>query len=154
MWTERIAVLLRRAVAWWIDAFAVAAVLVMLRGLINLMFSEPLTGQAAETYNVVGLGLGFFAYRVVVEGRYRTSLGKWSLGLQVYEGARGHTGAAIRNSWVLLTMLAAIGPAILDELIIGLVALSVLLLGRHPGDFATQARVDRRLDPFDPMEEV
>src|SRR5699024_7782366 len=48
--------------------------------LINLAADAPLTGEAASIYQIWAFSLVFFFYRAIVEGRWNTSLGKWSLG--------------------------------------------------------------------------
>jgi len=89
---DRIGLLLRRGLAWWIDAFLAAAVIVVARWAINALADAPLTGQALEIYNAVALALVFYAYRVWAEATKATSLGKWSLKLEIiapHPGARG-----------------------------------------------------------------
>ncbi len=56
---DRIGLLLRRGLAWWIDAFMAAAVIVVARWAINARADAPLTGQALEVYNAVALSLVF-----------------------------------------------------------------------------------------------
>ncbi|MDU7102534.1 MAG: RDD family protein, partial [Corynebacterium sp.] len=80
---DRIGLLLRRGLAWWIDAFLAAAVIVVARWAINALAEAPLTGQALEVYNAIALALVFYAYRVWAEATKATSLGKWSLKLEI-----------------------------------------------------------------------
>ena len=77
----RLSVLIRRAIGFWIDGFAVGAVILLIQWLINLIGGTPLTGNAATLYQIYAFSLVFFAYRTIVEGRWNTSLGKWSLQL-------------------------------------------------------------------------
>lgn len=79
----RLSVLVRRAIGFWIDGFAVGAVILIIQWLINLTADAPLVGHAATLYQIYAFSLCFFIYRTVVEGRWNTSLGKWSLNLDI-----------------------------------------------------------------------
>lgn len=66
MIAERLGIALRRAVAWWIDAFLVAAIVTVVRWLINTLASTPLSGRPEEIYEAVALAVAFYIYRVWV----------------------------------------------------------------------------------------
>ena len=59
MIAERLGVFLRRAVAWWIDAFLVAAIVTVVRWVINALADAPLAGRPEEVYEAVALAVAF-----------------------------------------------------------------------------------------------
>ena len=127
----RLSVLIRRAIGFWIDGFAVGAVILLIQWLINLTADTPLTGGAATLYQIYAFSLVFFVYRTIVEGRWNTSLGKWSLQLEIISINWGYTTAAIRNSWVLLTVLAAFGIPYVEPTIVVILGLSIFGFAQH-----------------------
>ena len=139
----RLSVLIRRAIGFWIDGFAVGAVILLIQWLINLIGGTPLTGGAATLYQIYAFSLVFFAYRTIVEGRWNTSLGKWSLQLEIISINRGYTTAAIRNSWVLLTVLAAFGIPYVEPTIVAMLGLSIFGFAQHPFDYFAKTMVER-----------
>ncbi|PQM75116.1 RDD family protein [Corynebacterium sp. J010B-136] len=139
----RLSVLIRRAIGFWIDGFAVGAVILLIQWLINLAADAPLTGDAATLYQIYAFSLVFFAYRTIVEGRWNTSLGKWSLQLEIISINRGYITAAIRNSWVLLTVLAAFGIPYVEPTIVAILGLSIFGFAQHPFDYFTKTMVER-----------
>lgn len=144
MLLERLGIFLRRTVAWWIDAFLAAAVIVVLKWLINLSTDGALTGRAGAIYDIVALALVFYVYRVWVEATKQTSLGKWSLKLEVIAERSGIASAAIRNSWLLFTLLALTGLPYVEPTVLAILGLSVLLLGQTPFDLLAGCLVERR----------
>ncbi len=153
---ERLGILLRRTIAWWIDGFLVAAIIVSARWIINALTggdSGLLTGTAGAVYDIVALALVFYLYRVVVEARWATSLGKWSLKLEVLHTHPAGPSALVRNSWLLLPMLSLTGLPFVEPVILGIVGLSVALVGQTPFDLLAGAQVERRLDPALPWEQ-
>lgn len=142
---ERLKLVGLRAVAWWIDAFLVGGTILLLRWLINAVFDSPLTGQAGALYDIVALAVLFFAYRVTVETKYASSLGKWSMKLEVITPHRNYWGSSLRNSWLLLTALGATGIPNVETALLALVGFSCLLVGRHPFDMAASAFVEPKL---------
>ena len=74
MIAERLGIALRRAVAWWIDAFLVAAIVTVVRWVINALASTPLAGRPQEIYEAAALAVVFYIYRVWVETKKSTSL--------------------------------------------------------------------------------
>lgn len=144
MLLERLGILLRRTVAWWIDAFLAAAIIVALKWFINLLTNEMLSGRAGAVYDIVALALVFYIYRVGVEATKQTSLGKWSLTLEVITERPGVVSAAVRNSWLLLTLLALTGLPYVEASILAILGLSVLLLGQTPFDLVAGCLVERR----------
>lgn len=144
MLLERLGIFARRAVAWWIDAFLAAAIIVALKWLINLIADEVLSGRAGAVYDIVALALVFYVYRVWVEAAKQTSLGKWSLKLEVIAEHPGIGSAAVRNGWLLLTLLALTGLPFVEATILGILGLSVLLLGQTPFDLLAGCLVERR----------
>ena len=142
---ERLALAGRRAVAWWIDLFAVGAVVIVLRWVINATLDDaPLTGSAQTTYETVVLAILFYAYRVFIEGRFRTSLGKWSLGLEVVSPYPSYQVAAIRNSWFLLT-LTGIWIYPWQDFIPVILGITMIIWGQHPWDKLAGAIVPGKL---------
>ena len=139
----RLSVLIRRAIGFWIDGFAVGAVILLIQWLINLTADTPLTGGAATLYQIYAFSLVFFAYRTIVEGRWNTSLGKWSLQLEIISINWGYTTAAIRNSWVLLTVLAAFGIPYVEPTIVVILGLSIFGFAQHPFDYFAKTMVER-----------
>ena len=139
----RLSVLIRRAIGFWIDGFAVGAVILLIQWLINLTTDTPLTGDAATLYQIDAFSLVFFAYRTIGEGRWNTSLGKWSLQLEIISINRGYTTAAIRNSWVLLTVLAAFGIPYVEPTIVAILGLSIFGFAQHPFDYFAKTMVER-----------
>ena len=139
----RLSVLIRRAIGFWIDGFAVGAVILLIQWLINLTADTPLTGGAATLYQIYAFSLVFFAYRTIVEGRWNTSLGKWSLQLEIISINWGYTTAAIRNSWVLLTVLAAFGIPYVEPTIVAMLGLSIFGFAQHPFDYFAKTMVER-----------
>lgn len=144
MLLERFGIFLRRTVAWWIDAFLAAAIIVALKWLINLITDGMLSGRAGAVYDIVALALVFYAYRVWAEATKQTSLGKWSLKLEVIAEHPGIGSAAVRNSWLLFTLLALTGLPFVEATILGILGLSVLLLGQTPFDLLAGCLVERR----------
>ena len=141
---DRIGLLLRRGLAWWIDAFLAAAVIVVARWAINALADAPLTGHTLEIYNAVALALVFYAYRVWVEATKTTSLGKWSLKLEIIVTHPGVRAASLRNSWLLLSMLTLTGMPIVMPLLLGALSLCVLAFGQTPFDMLANCLVERR----------
>ena len=139
----RLSVLIRRAIGFWIDGFAVGAVILLIQWLINLTADTPLTGGAATLYQIYAFSLVFFVYRTIVEGRWNTSLGKWSLQLEIISINWGYTTAAIRNSWVLLTVLAAFGIPYVEPTIVVILGLSIFGFAQHPFDYFAKTMVER-----------
>lgn len=144
MLLERLGIFLRRTVAWWIDAFLAAAIIVALKWLINLITDGMLSGRAGAVYDIVALALVFYVYRVWVEAVNQTSLGKWSLKLEVIAEHPGIGSAAVRNSWLLLTLLALTGLPYVEATILSILGLTVLLLGQTPFDLLAGCLVERR----------
>ena len=141
---DRIGLLLRRGLAWWIDAFMAAAVIVVARWAINALADTPLTGQALEVYNAVALALVFYVYRVWTEATKATSLGKWSLKLEIIVTHPGVRAACLRNSWLLLSMLTLTGVPFIVPLLLGVLSVSVLAFGQTPFDMLANCLVERR----------
>ena len=141
---DRIGLLFHRGLAWWIDAFLAAAVIVVVRWAINALADAPLTGQALEIYNAVALALVFYAYRVWAEATKATSLGKWSLKLEIVAPHPGVRAASLRNSWLLLSMLTLTGLPIVMPLLLGALSLCVLAFGQTPFDMLANCLVERR----------
>ena len=139
----RLSVLIRRAIGFWIDGFAVGAVILLIQWLINLIGGTPLTGDAATLYQIYAFSLVFFAYRTIVEGRWNTSLGKWSLQLEIISINRGYITSAIRNSWILLTVLAAFGIPYVEPTIVAILGLSIFGFAQHPFDYFAKTMVER-----------
>lgn len=139
----RLSVLIRRAIGFWIDGFAVGAVILLIQWLINLIGGTPLTGNAATLYQIYAFSLVFFAYRTIVEGRWNTSLGKWSLQLEIISINRGYITSAIRNSWILLTVLAAFGIPYVEPTIVAILGLSIFGFAQHPFDYFAKTMVER-----------
>lgn len=144
MLLERLGIFLRRTVAWWIDAFLAAAIIVALKWLINFIADGALTGRAGAVYDILALALVFYVYRVWAEATKQTSLGKWSLKLEVIAERPGIASAAIRNSWLLLTLVALTGLPYVEATILAILGLSVLLLGQTPFDLLAGCLVERR----------
>lgn len=142
---ERLKLIARRVLAWWIDAFAVASAVLAARWAVNAATGGLLTGRAGELYDIIALGLAFYAYKVACEATRATTLGKWSLRLEVITGWPDAKAAAVRNSWLLLTMLAATGLPFIEPTILGVLGLSMLFTGRHLLDMATASFVEPRL---------
>ncbi len=125
--------LVRRGVAWWIDGFLVAVIVIAVRAA-WLALADP-------AFNVV-----FFAYRVSLEGWKNTSLGKWSLRLEILATRRGIVGAALRNAYLLLPLLTLTGAGwaqYTTEIVVAVLALSVLAVGQTPFDLLAGAMVER-----------
>ncbi|AHI20156.1 RDD family protein [Corynebacterium casei] len=141
----RLSVLVRRAIGFWIDGFAVGAVILIIQWLINLTADAPLVGHAATLYQIYAFSLCFFIYRTVVEGRWNTSLGKWSLNLDIISITPGYKTAAIRNSWVLLTILAAFGIHYVEPTIVVILGLSIFGFAQHPFDYFAKTMVQKKL---------
>ena len=144
MLLERLGIFVRRAVAWWIDAFLAAAVIVVIKWAINLSTDGALTGRAGAKYDIIALALVFYVYRVWAESTKHTSLGKWSLKLEVIAEHPGIASAAIRNSWLLLTLVALTGLPYVEATIVAILGLSVLVLGQTPFDLLAGCLVERR----------
>lgn len=141
---ERLGIVLRRVVAWWIDAFLAAAIILVIKWLTNLATDGMLTGRAGEIYDIAALALVFYIYRVWAETTKQTSLGKWSLKLEVIAQRPGIASAAIRNSWLLLTLLALTGLPMVEGIILAILGLSVVLIGQTPFDLLAGCLVERR----------
>ena len=144
MFLDRIGLLLRRGLAWWIDAFLAAAVIVVARWAINALADAPLTGQALEIYNAVALALVFYAYRVWAEATKATSLGKWSLKLEIIAPHPGWRAACLRNSWLLLTMLTLTDWPGVMPVLLAILSISMLAFGQTPFDMLANCLVERR----------
>ena len=80
---DRIGLLIRRGIAWWIDSFLAAAIVMVVRWVVNAAADHPLTGETLELYNAIAAAVVFYVYRVWVEAAKSTSLGKWSLQLEI-----------------------------------------------------------------------
>ena len=141
---DRIGLLLRRGLAWWIDAFLAAAVIVVVRWAINALADAPLTGHTLEIYNAVALALVFYVYRVCAEAAKATSLGKWSLKLEIVATHPGVRAASLRNSWLLLSMLTLTGLPFIMPLLLGVLSACVLAFGQTPFDMLANCLVERR----------
>ena len=132
--------LVRRGLAWWIDGLLVAVVVIAVRAA-WLALADP-------AFNVEALltPLVFFAYRVGLEGWKNTSLGKWSLQLEILATRRGVVGAALRNAYLLLPLLTLTGAGwaqYTTESVVAVLALSVLAVGQTPFDLLAGAMVER-----------
>lgn len=132
--------LVRRGLAWWIDGLLVAVVVIAVRAA-WLALADP-------AFNVEALltPLVFFAYRVGLEGWKNTSLGKWSLRLEILATPHGVVGAALRNAYLLLPLLTLTGAGwaqYTTEIIVAVLALSVLAVGQTPFDLLAGAMVER-----------
>ena len=132
--------LVRRGLAWWIDGLLVAVVVIAVRAA-WLALADP-------AFNVEALltPLVFFAYRVGLEGWKNTSLGKWSLQLEILATRRGVVGAALRNAYLLLPLLTLTGAGwaqYTTESVVAVLALSVLAVGQTPFDHLAGAMVER-----------
>ena len=112
--------------------------------LVNLATSGALTGHAGEIYDIAALALAFYVYRVWAEAAKQTSLGKWSLKLEVIAQRPGVASALIRNSWILLTLLALTGLPYVEGVILAVLGLSVLAFGQTPFDLVAGCLVERR----------
>lgn len=141
---DRIGLLLRRGLAWWIDAFLAAAVIVVVRWAINALADAPLTGHTLEIYNAVALALVFYVYRVWAEATKATSLGKWSLKLEIIATHPGWCAACLRNSWQLLTMLTLTGWPGVMPVLLAILSISMLAFGQTPFDMLANCLVERR----------
>ncbi|MGV3071857.1 RDD family protein [Corynebacterium phoceense] len=133
--------LVRRGLAWWIDGFLVAVIVIAVRAA-WLALADP-------AFNVEALltPLVFFAYRVALEGWKNTSLGKWSLRLEILATRRGFIGATLRNLWLLIPLIALTGPTWTEhttEIVVAVLALSVLAVGQTPFDLLAGAMVESR----------
>ena len=120
---DRIGLLLRRGLAWWIDAFLAAAVIVVARW---------------------ALALVFYAYRVWAEATKATSLGKWSLKLEIIVTHPGWRTACLRNSWLLFSPLTLTGLPFIMPLLLGVLSACVLAFGQTPCDMLANCLVERR----------
>lgn len=143
MIAERLGIALRRAVAWWIDAFLVAAIVTVVRWVINALAGTPLSGRPEEIYEAVALAVIFYIYRVWVETKKSTSLGKWSMQLEIIPARSPLVTACLRNSWLLLTPLTLTGWNI-DGIILAILGLSVLAIGQTPFDLLAGCLVEKR----------
>ena len=151
MFWEKTKLCLRRAVAWWIDAFLAAAIILLVRWILQLI-GIKLDGTVGAVYDIVSFAVVFYAYRVLTEATRHTSLGKWSLRLEIV-GPQGFRAAAIRNAWVLLTLLALTGLPFVEPIIVAVLGLSVLIWGRHPFDMLAGVMVLEKLpDEIDQSE--
>lgn len=140
----RLSVLARRGLGFWIDGFAVGAVILIIQWIINLLADAPLTGHTATLYQIYSFALVFFIYRVIVEGRWNTSLGKWSLQLELISISPSYRTAAIRNSWALLTILAAFGVPFVEPTILIILALTIFGFAQHPMDMLAKTMVEKK----------
>ena len=145
---EHLGITLRRVVAWWIDAFLAAAIIMVVRWTINALFDAPITGHAAAIYDIAALAGVFYLYRVICEARKRTSLGKWSLQLRVITDKPGWWSAALRNSWILLTLISLTGVPHVEAIVLGVLGISVVATGQTPFDMLANCLVERRPLPF------
>jgi len=141
---DRIGLLLRRGLAWWIDAFMAAAVVVVVRWAINALADAPLTGHTLEIYNAVALALVFYVYRVWAEATKATSLGKLSLKLEIIATHPGVRAACLRSSWMLLSMLTLTRVPFIVPLLLGVLSVCVLAFGQTPFDMLANCLVERR----------
>lgn len=141
---ERLGITLRRVVAWWIDAFLAAAIILVVRWSVNALFDAPITGRAGAIYDIAALAVVFYLYRVICEARTRTSLGKWSLQLEVITDKPGWWSAALRNAWILLTLISLTGVPHVETIVLGILGLSVLTTGQTPFDMVANCLVERR----------
>lgn len=155
MTMERLVLTGRRILAWWIDAFAVGAVVIVLRWIINAITAHTgalttapadglLNGTVQTTYETIAWAVIFYAYRVIIEGRYRTSLGKWSLGLEVVSPYPSYQVAAVRNSWLLLT-LVGIWVYPWQDIIPIVVGATMFIWGQHVFDKLAGAIVPEKM---------
>lgn len=141
---DRIGLLLRRGLAWWIDSFLAAAIIMVVKWIVNAAADHPLSGDALEIYNAIATAVVFFVYRVWVEATRSTSLGKWSLQLEIIATRPGFFTSCLRNSWLLLTMLTLTGwPGVLP-LLLGILSISLLAFGQTPFDMLANCLVERR----------
>ena len=116
----------------------------MARWAINALADAPLTGQALEVYNAVALALVFYAYRVWAEATKATSLGKWSLKLEIIATHPGWRAACLRNSWLLLTMLTLTDWPGVMPVLLAILSISMLAFGQTPFDMLANCLVERR----------
>ena len=63
---DRIGLLIRRGIAWWIDSFLAAAIVMVVRWVVNAAADHPLTGETLELYNAIAAAVVFYVYRVSV----------------------------------------------------------------------------------------
>ncbi|QPK80107.1 RDD family protein [Corynebacterium lizhenjunii] len=119
----RLKLVARRAVAWWIDGFLVAAITVVLRW--TLQGSDTTaTPEFDAAFRTIAPAVIFFFYRILIEACTGTSLGKWSMRLRVHTPGTPWPCAALRNAWLLLPMLG-LSTYVNDEYLTG----ALLLLG-------------------------
>lgn len=144
MW-ERFKLTGLRTIAWYIDAFAVAAVVMppfWFANVVGFYLVSPENEYAAQLIAFVVI---LFVYRLVVEYKWASSLGKFSLKLEVIHARQSRAQVAIRNSYILLGALGAVATTPLHyagEFTLIVVGLTTLLLGRSLFDFLAGAFVE------------
>jgi hypothetical protein len=141
---DRIGLLIRRGIAWWIDSFLAAAIVMVVRWVVNAAADHPLTGETLELYNAIAAAVVFYVYRVWVEATKSTSLGKWSLQLEIIATHPGFFTACLRNSWLLLTLLTLTGWPGVMPLLLAILSISMLAFGQTPFDMLANCLVERR----------
>ncbi|WP_349883490.1 hypothetical protein ACLI1Q_001193 [Corynebacterium sp. LaCa191] len=77
------------------------------------------------------------------ETKKSTSLGKWSMQLEIIPARSPFVTACLRNSWLLLTPLTLTGWGI-DGIILAILGLSVLAIGQTPFDLLAGCLVEKR----------
>ena len=92
----------------------------------------------------MALSLVFYAYRVWAESTKATSLGKWSLKLEIIATHPGWRAACLRNSWLLLSLLTLTGLPFIMPLLLGVLSACALAFGQTPFDMLANCLVERR----------
>lgn len=104
----------------------------------------PLNRPSPRDLQRCGPRPSFYAYRVWAEATKATSLGKWSLKLEIVATHPGVRAACLRNSWLLLSMLTLTGVPFIVPLLLGVLSVSVLAFGQTPFDMLANCLVERR----------
>lgn len=142
-----VALACRRLVAWWIDSLLFAGPVTLAVWALGAWAPQFLAGPR-DVVPTVLFAVVFFAYRVLAETFAGTTVGKWALRLVIAperdpQPAPALT-AALRNSWVWLSLLGLASPglaATVPPLIVGLFGLCALLFGATPTDALSRSRV-------------
>lgn len=133
-----------RTVAWYIDGFAVAAIVMLILWILELIGLD-INWSTNAAVPVLGFTIGMFLYRLVVEHKWASSLGKYSLRLEVIHARPSLGRVALRNSYLLLGGSSALNIdalAYAGEIVLIIVGLSTLLLGRSLFDSFAGAFVE------------
>ena len=138
---ERFIYTLSRVFALWVDSFIIASIMMLAKLLTNLTAGDVLNGRYGEYYDVIAIPVSVWVWKSAFEAINGTTPGKWIVNLSVTSKLPRTWSALLRNSWVLLTILAITGSENVETIVLISLGLCLLFFGKHPFDYLSRSAV-------------